>query len=196
MSKRILILLFITVLSTFTHCYEYPRFKQCDPEWADNQLWINFAEPDRHFTYTFCHDEERKGEAMFINGKLMVNLANALFVRGISCGDLGICNPGKVNQLLIKLNFNGDELQRQLGLGDSHKIDNDINVKEYLDQNVILLSTALVNEKWAFFLVTGQEGENVLGIDQSGNDVKVNPKDTWGYLAWPVLKKTSEEFLQ
>lgn len=174
-----------------TELSENPHFKSCDEEWGNDELWVNFAEPGRH-SYTFCKDERLKDDAMFLNGRLMTLLADGLRMRGMNCGNLGPCTPGKVNKLIIDVGFRSDALQEALGLGDYDKYDK-IDLDEYLKQNYILFTAIKLEDSWRWFMPIAVDGERVHGVDSDGKDITTRWDLLDFYSGWRVLP---QEFLQ
>lgn len=176
-------IVYILLIEIYT--INYPRFKTCDPEWGDDKLWIDYVQMDREFT--FCNDEERGEEANFLNGKLMTLLATGLNARNIICGEFGSCNPGKINKLIISLKFNQELFENTLRIETLKKYEEKIDVKSFLDNNYILISSHKFVDRWKFFLVTEVYDEGIKGIDHEGNDIILTSTSSlWGFAGWKV----------
>jgi hypothetical protein len=194
-SKFSIKLIFFLALIYFTHTEDLDittRFKSCDPQWGNEELWINFARPGK-FNYTFCNDETDK--VSFLDAKLMTLLADYANSKKITCGEFGECTPKAINDF-IKIYNRSDELFDTLNLGALNHFDNTIDIQAYLKDNYILGSCRTFNDVYKCFLFTKSDDQTVYGIDNEGTDVSSKISELSKIVGWQYANSPKLLFLE
>ncbi len=65
-----------------------------------------------------------------------------------------------------------------------------INIRDFLNEDYILISSGQFDNKWKFFIVTEATGNGIKAIDHEGNDFVLDSLSSlWGFAGWKVYER-------
>jgi hypothetical protein len=189
--KIFLLILVFTIISSDTI-----QFNKCDPQWANDPLFLDILAEPRNLTICNCGGE--MGEDVTL---LAIGLAN----RGLTCLEFGDCNPKTLNLLIFKSLYDRtdfDDLLSQLGLSDFHHQIKPEDVQTYINLNYMLWAKMIFDKEkqndpqGLRFYLTGLDDENVYGTDINGDTVATPINLIEYYTGFAVKSEIEREILK